>query len=519
MNRTNKNVTKLLSVFLLLGCVCVSTAQKLTQPLFDTVSQDSLLYMVYANTLKSNNTELQHSMEEMFPDRIQQLMNYSNEFCLSIHRNDFYDTYTVTLNDVKQGALMQLDSILQQMDLTLGDLNTDFITLQRQGINAGFIRIDGNQYTIKLYAIFRPVNPELRIQFDAIKPISNSYSEYNYSLFEKRDSIMKQDSVTAVQFVNGKIMQEKWTPSATNVKNAMDWQSILGDRVEHSSVLAYINPDAIQELPYHYYMLSNETIYDNNKWSSITQGLFCIYKEVWFGVELQNDGVKVTSMVEGSTKHPINKKLDKELLTYLPNAHPGLLITYNMDLSVLKYHLAKFLYAGNYDKEENGYIKLVALAFDDELLNALGNGFITVIDGDINGHHLPAIKVALRMPNQEKGELLLDILQKDFKLLTKVEEDCYQFINRELRGEREVFLYIHDDIWVLGTDNLEAIKSTLTKKQLQELYPQLNESSLSQYAEIKEKQAKEINRHFSKVTMSTKIVDKHKVMTEIKMLN
>ncbi len=501
---------KLLTILIFISCVSLVKAQKL----YEQVSQDSLLFMVYVNANEQINRPLKEGLEEILPLRVQKLLKYSNEFCLSVSRHSFYDTYSIAINDVKADALNKVDSALQEMDFSVSSFEPGFITIQRQGVNSGFVRIHENQIYIELYALLQPVNPELRKAFNKIKV--NDFDKYaNYSFWEQRDSIMRLDSANAVQFIDGLIMQEKWSPFSEKVKNPIAWKSVLGESAHNSSVLAYLNPDVVNELPYHLYMLCNQDLYKFYKWIGTAQGVFSFYKKLWMGVECKGNTLTINSVIDSDTKKTFNKKLDKDVLAYLPDTVPNMLLTYHMDLSVLKYHLAKALYASDYDNEENGLIKLAALALDDEMLNALGNGFISIIEGDINGHHMPSLKVALRMPNPEKGKMLLEILLHDFKFLREVEPGCYRFVGREFRDEKELNLYIKDDIWVLGTGSLESVKQTLTAKQLQQLYPQLGNRSLSQFIDLKGEGSKALTHDLESVSAKTIIVNKHRTKSEI----
>ncbi len=518
MRRNFTKLLLLLSLVMLLNANVVK-AQKAGYEMTRLVSQDSLIFMVYGNLDEITSGPLEDLIHKQFSDELDKVFDCADEFCFSANRSNLYDCYTLRFEKSKDATELNIDDLFQKLELTKTSEESSFIKLNGDIYKKGFLRVDGKQYILKLYVKTHPVDPQIREKYAAlIKQLSDGDYYSNQDIYEQIDSLSKLDSIPSQKYFDKLMDHEMMQASKREVKNPVDIKKVFGDDLKNSSGIAYFDAKKIAEIPF---LLLQSTSYDDMKLFEFVNsmgGIYNYYDKLWMGFRQEQNKMIITSFANTKGKMNLFKKLDDDILCRLPAEKAKLYIVYNLNLAELKSYVIKYFASSEIKDYQRAIVKLLALAIDDDILNTFGDVSISVLDGDLNAHDMPDFKVALKVPNEKKGKLLLNILCDDLKFLRKERENYYSVDEKYNKSENPIHLFIDDDIWILGNGDEQMLKTKLTKNQISSIYPELNGNKLSQYFSLDFKALSKYDKEFQKLNMQTSVINKTNVKTVIELV-
>ncbi len=514
-----KNYLKMLVLLVFMMQVSVKTvsAQGTKYKMVESVSQDSLLFMIYGNLNEIVSGPLEKLMNKKLSSNLNNVLNFADEFCFSANRSTIYDCYTLQFKKAKGVTDFKMDSLIQNLELTRGEEIASCIRLQGDRYKNGFLRKEGKQYVLKLYVQNYPVATEIRKDYiDLSQQMGDDYYE-NQDIQEKLQLLDQEDSTNSVNYFEDLINKEIKIAGSKEVKNPVDVKKIFGDKLKNSSGIVFFDAKKISELPFLFYRSTNYDYMRMFEMINSLGGIYNYFDQLWLGFKQEDSTMVITTIADSKEKMDLYKKLDNDILCRLPAEKANLLCVYNFDLAALKQYIIKFFYAGQFKNETRIAAKLFALAIDDDIINTIGDVALAVTGDRLNSRDIPDFKLALKMPNEQKGRLLLDILCDDVKFFKKESENCYVVRKKFKTDEVDIHLVIDDDIWILGTGNVEALKTKLTKDQISEMYPELENKKLSQYFKLNMTALSKFEKNLKNVEVQTETLDKSKVMTTIKL--
>ncbi|NME70483.1 hypothetical protein [Flammeovirga aprica] len=196
----------------------------------------------------------------------------------------------------------------------------------------------------------------------------------------------------------------------------------------------------------------------------------------WFGGDFGKDQLQVTTLTPaiGQTE---TTKLDQDLMQYMPSECTSFM-NYTLDLEMYR---EKVIKSRNLKDHSVGKLKLGLLAMDEDLFNFFKSGMLSLNKTSIHNDRNYDLKIVFKMPNPTKGEYLLEILEHDFEILQKIEENTYS-VKHPIFDDKTTYLVIENNIWILGTYSIEELKKK--NENVLVKYPELGGEKTSMVTKI-----------------------------------
>ena len=83
---------------------------------------------------------------------------------------------------------------------------------------------------------------------------------------------------------------------------------------------------------------------------------------------------------------------------------------------------------------------------------------------------------------------------------------------------KKVHLVIEDDIWIIGTQSIDELKSKISTERFKDLYPQLNNKSISQYLYINPEVLYSSRTDLEFIESKTNFIGKNLIKTETSLI-
>ncbi|MCW3785317.1 hypothetical protein [Plebeiibacterium sediminum] len=493
-------------------------AQSESDQLLQNIPKDSLTFVVYGNTANMPE-EVKEKLHESLPEVCKGITDESEKFCIYSHKHELYDAYTLKFNLDQNKTQLNPDSLLNLFGFTVKDLQLPFIKLDGGNFKKGLFYINNSDFVLRIYTQILPVDEQVKAEY---KKLSEDLKFANYDerniLWERIDSLMKKDSIPSAQFFDHLLEKEKSTIASSIKTETLDFQSVFNTDISKSAALLYLNAKKIREIPFHIYNIFKTDIHDINDLTTKIAGFSGYYEDIWVNIKTQEEKLNITTIASLPKKQKLHHNLDKELCLYLPAQETNGICIFNMEPAALKNSLIEYFNYPDYNEKKQLSSKLAIWALDDDVLNSMGNGFITLLDDHIDKRHIPDFKMALKMKNKESGRQLLSILANDAKAISKIKDNCYLVTYEELYEKKKVHLVIDDDIWILGTQSVDELKTRINTDQFNDLYPQLNNKSISQYLYIDPEILSSSRTDLEFIESKTNFIGKNLVKTETSLI-
>jgi len=506
---------------LIIGLLSVSLfklqAQTPDKSFIHNIPQDSLMFMLHFDQERLANDSTFMEIKEELPDGIKEMLQYCNEFCFYGQNKELYDCYTINFKIKGQIPQQKVQTILEELDLKVTGFTSRSFRLKGGQHRYGFLFNGDNYSTLKIYTQTNPVNAKIRAQHQQLLSLLWNHDEYddNAHVHHQLDSLARLDSLDSQTYFDNLLRSHQQGIDKGEdiqlVPAPLKYDNPLKQVVEHKALVLYVNPQMIEGLPYHLISAFNYHDYNHIDWFAKLGMGFKMHDQIWLGASVNADKIQVESLFQNNKKkQQYYKKLDKDLLKYLPAEVPLAFGIYNTDVAVLKKHLLKHFSFYDMNEEERAIFKLALLAVDDDIINILGNGFICVNE-DVKGKDIPDFKLVLKMPDPDKGQALLDVLWKDLDVFKRVGTHTY----RSKESDKDIHLCIEKDVWILGTAPIETLKQQSELKEIKQRYPILANKSVVQYITIGDESSSGQARELNKVVMTTKLLNKKTLKTTI----
>ncbi|WP_439184037.1 hypothetical protein [Carboxylicivirga taeanensis] len=470
--------------------------------------------MAYLNTKAIDVEELAGLVGQEVGESIAELANTTEEACIFVQKKEAFDHYTIRLKGLKNFSLKQTDSLLQAIDIEIKELTPTYALLEKDQYRKGILHFYPDYYELKIFSQSKPIDKKLRQEYEALwKQLDSPDFEHNM-VANKLDSIAQLDSINAVNQFAFLIEQEKKSTGKSDGQ-WVNYNSIFKEGIENSAALLYLDSEAIAELPFHMLNLLNDSFYEYFESPELGSSILNYHENIWLKLSHKNNSLNISSVLSNKAKKPaIHQKLDRDLIKYLPAGSQSI-FCYHLKAANLKYHLATHLQINSMREDEAALSKLAILAMDDDWVNALGNGFITIADSNVGTKETPDFKLAIKMPNYEKGQLLLSILENDFNAIQKAGNDHYIVKHKKLDFDEPLNLIIKKDIWILGTAPFETLGQTIDRRQIKKYFPKVLHNKMTQHIILNRTLAKLFKMDFETVELNSYLLNKRKVRTDV----
>ncbi len=501
------------------SCAVPLRAQSDTNKLYENVSKDSLMFLTYFNKDKFSSELFSEILSEFAYNIKNELIQSSREICLYGHKNGPFNHYTMKFKGIKQFPLNQVDEILKKNNLTIEELNPTYAIINGGKYRKGIFWLNKEHFELKIYAQVEPIDGELKKEYNRLIELLHSadYYENNMgydNMAFKLDSLDRLDSVnSALSFRT--LLEAEINGSNRPVKHEVDFSKVFNEDTDDCGALLYLNPVYAGAIPYHVYNVLGNEIPELYEHSTLSTGIMQHYEEVWVKLTSDEHHIAASSIAVNKTSQvPINLPIDKHTAQYLP-ANAKALYIYNANLASFKNNLVNYLDYKEFNREERAIARLALLAFDDEVAKNLGNGFVAITDSCFNGQDMPDFKAAITMPNKQKSDALLNILQYDLELIRKVSDHVYAFQPKKIESKKPLYLNTRRNTWLLGTGSPEELEQTLNSTELKQYYPELFTGKTSQFLFFDASTLSSSKIDFQKVQIKTQILKKNRTKTKV----
>jgi len=487
------------------------------------IPSDSLMFMVYMNkSYVENDSLVQEAIKEM-PEEMEDIAKTFNEFCFYGQAHELYDSYRIDFRTSGTVAIDKLNNLLSELDFKVKSFTDGLVILEGGQNKCGYF-INGSDFsTLKIYNQTTVVNKELRSEFEEIRSKlikTDGYRDYELRIeySNKLDSIGRLDSLDSkIYFDNLLLAEQKRIGKGENiqtVKSPLKMNSYTKEFVDGKSIVAYIDARYISRMPFYLYRSMDYEFYEFVEHFNQMSTAFMLYDRVWCSAQIDSEKVEIQSLSENSNGLQYSFKLDKDILKYLPVKRPESFAIYNANISEIKMHLLNNFYFHEMNNEERAYAKLALLAIDDDILRSIGNGFVAINEGEAMGRDLPDFKMAFKLPNRKKGQMLIEILCQEFDVFTKLSENT--FVIRESRNSEErVNICIVDDVWIMGTASFEELKQVNAQDNLAAEYPMFSNKRMVQYAIFNQALFGSSKGPFSDIEVESSLLNKKVLKTKV----
>jgi len=515
--KTQNSMRNLLIVGLLALSLCKLQAQIPEKSFIHNIPKDSLMFMLHLDQEQIGNDSIFNEIKEELSGGLGDMLQYCNELCFYAQNMELYDCYTINFRIKGKIPQDKVQTILEEMNFKVVGFTSRSFVLDGGDHRYGYL-FNGDDYsTLKIYTQTKPINIQIRAQHQQLLPLLWDHEDYenNSHVHNQLDSLARLDSLESKTYFDNLLRSHQQRidkgEDIQSVQSSLKFSSQLKNVVEQKALVLYVKPQLIEGIPYHMINTFNYHAYHHLEWFTKLGMAFKMHDQVWIGASIDEDKIRVESVFQNDKKkQQFYKKLDKEILKYLPAKAPLAFGVYNTDVAVLKKHLLKHFSFYEMDKEQRAIFKLALLAVDDDIIRALGNGFISVND-NLRGNDIPDFKLVLKMPNPDKGQAILDVLCKDLKFFKRVGDHTY----RSKESDKDINLCIEKDVWILGTAPIETLKQQSDLKAIHQRYPMLANKGVVQYITIGDESSSDQEHELNKVVMTTKLLTKKSLKTTI----
>jgi len=512
----------LLIVFVLLTQLQLEAKKTENRLLLNTPS-DSLVFMFYMNASEIQSDSLYQAFSKEIGEEQQKLLEQFSELNIYAQMYEAHMALTVNFKASKEFDLEFMKSSLSDLDLTITGMQGNFITLQGDGENKRYAYLyTGNQYaTLKIFTPYSYISQDIRTQVTELyglldKP-NMDYEDRNV-IYDKVDSLKVLDDAYVEPFFTALIQSDK-----TRLSNGEDIQSVkrpikFKQEIQNNPIVSYVKNDEIWRITYFGGIAlagkdmfgSFSSNYDDFKRA---MAIYNIFDETWYTAKSINDEIELAQISSNKNrKQNLYTNIDSKMLQYIPATDSANLATYSIDALNLREILYDY-YVTDYDKELK-LGKLAMLALDDDVVKMLNNFLISgnFVKTSYYGKELH-FKAVLKMPNQQKGKRLLDLLCKEFEILQKLEEDTYVFVEQSLT-EKPLYLVIDNEYWIAGTHSADELKQK--NKNYKTSFPDLLNKKLSSYILLRQ-DILGVKEGIDNVKIQLELVDSKTVKTTYKL--
>lgn len=506
-------------VFILITFIkLTSFAQQKSNPFIDNIPSENLSFILYYNTDEMKDKKL---IEEFTPSAVEEIFSLSKEGCVYIEDLDRYTSLTVKFKLNDNITFDKIKEVIQQTDYSISSLDGKFINLTHQNNESrhGFFYSNEEYYTLKLFFqndwILTEHKEALENAYELVKIDSMRYSDYG----DYKDSIAILAQPHIQPFFQDVVRKEK---EKFNQLLSKKETVKVPDDIYNLSAFMFFNHNSIKALNK---LIAFDNVVLNYLFNSTDnfmalQAAFQLdyLDEFWIGTSVLENHIEIVNI--NTTKDKVDCiTLNKKLQQYIPS-QATTIINYNTDLEEIK---DRFLKLKNYD--QNNYIneiKLALLTIDDDFMNVLQSGILSVWKEEkMYGDELN-FTMAFEMPNKKKGEQLLSILCNDYQYLEDLGDNNYFVTHRDFR-DVPTYLVIINDIYVIGTlepEELRGLKGNMSQ-QFSNLNPknafflgELNEEIFGIYSDIQNIRVKSqnINKKTIKNTVSIQMKEEYSLL-------
>ena len=517
-NITQSNMRNLLAIGLLVLSLLKLQAQALENSFLNNLPQDSLMFMLYFDQERLGNDSLLNTLKEELSGGLEDLLPHCQELCFYAQNQELYHCYTVRFRIKDQIPQEKVQAILEQMNLKVTGFTSRSLMLDGGANRYAFLYNDDHSSTLKIYSQNNLVNKALREQHQQLysKLWDHDEQETNSIVENQLDSLVRLDSLNSKAYFDDLLrahqLQIDKGESIVDIQSPLKYDAHQKEVVANKALVLYVNPQMIEGIPYHLINAFNYDSYNHIDWFEKLGMSFTMHDRVWLGASVEQDQLCIEALFQNDkTRQQYYKKLDKDLLKYLPATAPESYWMYNMDMGVLKEHLLKNFSFYDMDDQVRALIKLALIAIDDDVFRVVGNGFIC-ISGESKGNDVPDFKLAFKMPNAHKGQQLMDVLCDDLNLFKRRSDNT--FISK--KSDKPIYLCMEQDVWILGTAPFDTLKQQNHLKDIHQYYPLLTDKTLVQYININEGTFASKELPFNSIELTTKRLNKKSVKTTIR---
>jgi len=500
----------------------LSSAQKTSNSLCYNIPSDSLMFMLYMNKANIEDQAMLNEMVREMPDEVAELANNFDEFCVYGQSQAIYDVFRLDFKTSAPVNMDQMNKMLEEFNLKVKDFTEGMVILEGgQYVNGYFYK--GQEYsTLKIYTQTTVIDETLRADYENVRELLMNLGDryYDYDLRmeynHKLDSISQLDSLASKTFFNDLIRAEQQNlakgESVQKHKSVMKVKPYVKDLIEGKPAVMYVDAKYMAKLPY-YLLFDAFSISKLKDIKSMTSSLV-FYDKSWISASVNETKIEFETIVESSEGKHFSKKLDKNIIKYLPAKTPESFAIFNINIPDLKMYLLENFYVPDLNGEQRGFAKMALLAIDDDILESIGNGFIAINEGEAMGRDLPNFKAVFELPNVQKGQMLMDILCEEFDVFTEVAKNTY-VIKERWDDEEQINICITGNVWIIGTAPVEELKKINASDVIKGNYPMFGTKGMVQYAKVSESLFGSSNDMFKDAELKSKLINKKVLKTTV----
>ncbi|KXX66780.1 hypothetical protein [Flammeovirga sp. SJP92] len=495
------------------------SVQAKENPIQGRIPSENLTFLMYYNAA---HIAKHQNIEKELSQKIQEAHQYIDDVMVYTHSVDtFHVMLTVRFNLREEIAPQKIKDWVLESGLTITKEEGPFINLEQKKDDKGrqsrfgFLHQGEDFWTFKLLYKQGFINAEYNAlsekKIEKIYTEEISYTEFiNYT-----DSLYQLDLPKVKPFVDTVLEKEKQDIlQSQKLKKGVEFPQELN----HLPVVTYFNDQTfIQIAAILGYNESLLDIFFKNKAKEHLE-IFEPFnqagkgEEIWYGVDVNEKEINITSLTSQKTPSKI-VKIDHDILQYFPSDATSWMI-YGFDVEWLRRKLIQHLDLK--PRRKDGELKLKVLTLDDDFLKVFQTGFLAVSKGNKTSSSSLNFKVAFKMPNAEKGRLLLQTFSYEMDYLRKINDNTYFVIHNKFDDE-PTYLVIEDDIWIFGVGSPETLRQK--NKNVLQQHPELSNSKTNMIMDVDDQtfggssvfeRIYSTSEHLSKKKLSTKTIIKIK---------
>ncbi|NME72903.1 hypothetical protein [Flammeovirga aprica] len=450
-------------------------------PIQEYIPSKDLTFLMYYNS--AHVAQYQNIEKELSRD-LQEINQFTDDMMVYTHSVDSFHVMLTVRFKLSEGVTSKkIYELIDESNFIISKEEGQFIDLEKEPnkprtyCRYGFLHQGDEYWTLKLFYqqgfINKSYNALSEKVFREVTTDQISYSDYRSYV----DSLDQEDLPFVKPYMTAVFNKEKQDVlQPNNIKKAVK----VPQELNHLPVFTYINdqthiPVSVV-LGYDENLLSACLASSANEYFKTFEALNQVSEgeESWYGVDINKKEVNITNLATQASPSP-KVKIDQEILQYFPSDATSWL-TYGFDMEWLRDKIVNHL--SPEPKRSEGEMKLRILTMGDDFLKVFQTGFIAFNkekSSDLK------FKAAFKMPNAEKGKLLIQTLSYEMDYLTKIDKETY-LVTHPKFGNDETYLVIVDDIWILGAGRPELLKQK-NKKVLQQ-HPELANSKTNMVMEV-----------------------------------
>ncbi len=504
-----------ITLLLIILTFVFDTKAKVADQLINYVPKDSVILMLYYNQENFDNDSILNVFKNQMSETSSGIFNNCKEFCFYVQDFELYSSYTVHFRIDGDVDLQNANIFLENMNLNLKSFEGGFWELEgkeRKDGRYGYLYKGDNYYTLQVYAQTMIVDEKLRAECEQLK---SGITEYTDEIEQKGDSLMQLDAVESKKYFNALLLAQKKKiqngEDFKHIKKTLRFNKEIAGNIHAKAIVAYAKPANIEQLPWHFIRFTNNFDLHDYLEKATALKAYSASDQLWITMAIDKAQIHVETVHENKKKRQeIYKKIDKDILKYLPVTHPETFSVHNVSLVELVQQIIEGYPSFSKDNMYGAAVKMGLLVIDDQLISGLGNGFITSKSEGLLGSDVPDFKMVFKVPETKKSQLLLEIMCNDLGWLEYVENNCFTIFK-----EKRIKLFVQDDIWIIGSGKLNDIKTRLSKNEVKSLYPKLKDKKLAQYSILPDFLLDEFDIPLKSVEAKTSIINRKTVKAHI----